>query len=274
MKKMIEYTSITILFIISLIYTDKITTIVKNKDPIMKDIVNIRGEYKIESVNAEIYNDNITPGINGCDIDLDKSYENMKKINSFNDKLLKYKDLIPEISINYIFDKYISNGNHKERNVALVVYIESSIEEINKYQNNKLNIFLNSKLLNNGKIEISQNKKVYNGGNNLNYDDVTIEWMNDVILSNYNAPKYCLNPNRNDDNLNICARNKMHTINPKLIVNKTNTYEIKTLINNGSIIYFNENNIDKINEISDYIIKKGYNIVYLDELLSENKCIK
>ena len=46
------------------------------------------------------------------------------------------------------------------------------------------------------------------------------------------------------------------------------------MITNGSIIYFDENNIDKLNEISNYLIKKGYNVVYLDELLSEQNCKK
>ena len=98
--------------------------------------------------------------------------------------------------------------------------------------------------------------------------------MNDIILDNYNKPKYCLNKDRSDDNLLVCARNKMHTISPKLVVTNTNTYEIKKQVKNGSILYFEENSISKITEISDYLIKKGYNIVYLDELLSENKCKK
>jgi len=272
MKRIFEYIGITILFGISLIYTNKITNIVKTKDPIMKNIINVSNDLKIESVNALVENNEIVPGINGCDIDIDKSYENMKKINSFNDNLLKYKDLIPEISITNIFDKYIVKGNKEGRNVSIVVYIKNKIDDINKIGNVKLNLFLDSSLLEQGKIDISQNKKIYNGGSNLDYDDVNVEWMNDVITSNYNTSKYCLNINKNDDNLLVCNRNKMHTISPKLIVNKSNTYQIKSLIQNGNIIYFDENNIDKISEISNYLIKKGYNIVYLDELLSEKRC--
>lgn len=272
MRKIFEYMGITILFVISLIYTNKITKIVKDKDPIMINIKEISNDLKIESVNAIVNDKDIIPGINGCDIDIDKSYENMKKINSYNDKLLKYKDIIPEISLNNIFDKYIINGNEANRNVSLVVYMQDKIDDINNIANIKLNLFLDTKLLQNGSIGISQNKKVYNGGSNLNYDDVNIEWMNDVISSNYNVSKYCLNLKKDDNNLLVCSRNKMHTISPKLIVNKNNVYQIKTLIKNGSIIYFDENNIDKINEISDYLLRKGYNIVYLDELLSEKKC--
>ena len=112
---------------------------------------------------------------------------------------------------------------------------------------------------------------IYNGGNNNNYDDITIEWMNDVILDNYNESKYCINKNKNDDNLVICARNKMHTISPKITV-KQNAYDAKTLIENGSIIYFDENNIKNIDSIIKYVKSKGYEIVFLNELLNENMC--
>lgn len=274
MKKIIEYFGITLLFAISLIYTENITNVAKNSDPIMKNIKNISDEYRIESVNAIVSDKDIVPGINGCEIDINKSYENMKKINAFTDKMLKYRDLIPEISITNIFDKYISSGNSKDRNVSIIVYVKNSLEKVNTITDVKLNVFLDSSLLINGKASISQNKKVYNGGENLKYDDVTIEWMNDIILDNYNKPKYCLNKDRNDNNLLVCARNKMHTISPKLMVTNSNTYQIKTLIQNGSILYFDENSIDKIKEISDYLTKKGYNILYLDELLNENKCEK
>ena len=95
--------------------------------------------------------------------------------------------------------------------------------------------------------------------------------MLDVILDNYNESKYCINKNKNDDNLVICARNKMHTISPKIIV-KQNTYDVKALIENGSIIYFDENNIKNIDSIIKYVKSKGYEIVFLNELLNENMC--
>lgn len=274
MKKILEYLGITLLFGISLIYTENITSVVKNSDSIMKNIKSVSDEYRVESVNAIVSDKDIVPGINGCEIDINKSYEDMKKINAYTDKMLKYKDIIPEISITNIFDKYISSGNSKDRNVSIVVYIKDNVDKINEIVNIKLNVFLDSSILENGKVNVMKNIRIYNGGNNLKYDNVIVEWMNDIILDNYNKPKYCLNKDRSDDNLVVCARNKMHTISPKLVVTNTNMYEIKKQVQNGSILYFEENSISKIKEMSDYLIKKGYDIVYLDELLSENKCKK
>lgn len=266
MKKYCDYFIIILMFIISLIYTDNITNIAKYNDPIMKKIKEESLKLKIESVNAEIKENNIIPGINGYELDINKSYENMKKINSYNEKLLKYKDIIPNISINNIFDKYITRGNKVNRNVSIVVYIKDNIEIISNINNIKLNVFIDSNIIRNKEIK-ANNIKIYNGGDNLNYNNINIININTFINNNYNASNYCLNLDKNNNNLLECAKSKMHTITPMSIDN--NMYNTKVNITNGSILYFDESNIDKLDELSNYIIKKGYNIVYLDELLSE-----
>lgn len=270
MKKRLEYFAIILLFAISFIYTNKISNIVKNKDPIMIKINEISNNVRISSVNAVVNDDEITPGKSGCDIDINGSYQNMKQINEYTDKMLKYKDLVPEISINNTYNKYIVSGNSLDRNVSIIVYIKDSLEKVNKINNTKLNIFLDGNLLKNGKVEITENKKIYNAGMDHNYDDTTIEWINDVIESSYNKSLYCLNIDKDDNNLLQCSKNKMHTINPKVVYKSV--LNIKENIKNGSIIYFDENNIDKLDLVINYILKKGYNIVYLDELLNEKTC--
>lgn len=276
MKKKIEYILMLILFALSLIYTNSATNIIKKEDPIMKSIMKNKNAYKIESVNAKIENDTITPGVNGCEVDINKSYQNMKKINEYTDKMLKYKDLIPEITISNVYNKYITNGNDTKREVSIIVNIDEKVDEVVTMANDnkiKINMFLDSEILKNGPIKIEKTYiHIYNGGVNNNYDDITIEWMNDIIEDNYNESKYCINKNKNDNNLMICARNKMHTINPNLIVTHSNLYNIKSLITNGSIIYFDKNNINNIKSISNYILSKGYKIVFLDELLNEKAC--
>ena len=276
MKKKIEYILMLILFALSLIYTNSATNIIKKEDPIMKSIMKNKNAYKIESVNAKIENDTITPGVNGCEVDINKSYQNMKKINEYTDKMLKYKDLIPEITISNVYNKYITNGNDTKREVSIIVNIDEKIDEVVTMANDnkiKINMFLDSEILKNGPIKIEKTYiHIYNGGVNNNYDDITIEWMNDIIEDNYNESKYCINKNKNDTNLMRCARNNMHTINPHLIVMHSNLYNIKSLITNGSIIYFDKNNINNIKSISNYILSKGYKIVFLDELLNEKTC--
>lgn len=275
MKKIIEYSLITIFFILSLVYTNKVSSTIKNNDPIMKKILSNLENYSVNAVNAEINEYTITPGINGCTVDVNKSYKNMKKINEYNEKLLKYKDVIPEITLSNIYNKYISSGNGLKREVSIVINIQENIRKINSIATatkTKVNIFVDSNLLEDDLLDIDKEYiHIYNGGINNNYNDITIEWMNDVITDNYNKPKYCINKNRNDDNLLVCVRNRMHSISPTIIVSN-NTLEVKELIKNGSIIYTDENNVDYIVNIINYIRSKGYEIVYLDELLNENMC--
>lgn len=258
------------MFVFSFIYTNKVANIVKNKDPIMIKIKNMEST-NIESVNAKIDGNVIEQGVIGCSIDVNKSYEAMKIVNEYKDTLLKYKDIIPDISLNNTYNYYIVSGNNLNRNISIIVYISNSVTKLSKY-NVKLNVFLESSMLNNGSIDMPFNAKVYNGGNNKNYDDITIEWVNDVITDSYNKPTYCINLNQNIDNLQICSKNRMHTINPSLILTKNNVYDIKSKIDNGSIIYVDENNIEMLKNIIDFANKKGFNIVYLDELLDERTC--
>ena len=240
----------------------------------MKQIINNSLNYEANYVNAEILEDDITPGVNGCAIDIDKSYKNMKKINEYNESLLKYKDLVPEITISNIYNKYITSGNKFKRNVSLIINTKKDISNMNKIAETnevKINIFVDSTLLNNNKLNINKEYvNIHNGGINNNYDDITIEWMNDVITDNFNEPKYCINTNKDDNNLLICNRYKMHTISPKIIINNNNLYESKKAIENGSIIYL-EDTTNIINVIN-YIKSKGYKIVFLNELLDENTC--
>lgn len=273
MKKIINYILILGLFCLSFIYTEKIANIVKKSDLIMKEIIDNTSNYEIAYVNAEINDNVITPGINGCTVDIDKSYKNMKKINKYNESLLKYKDLIPEITINNIYNKYIEKGNKHKREVSIVINAKSDITDINNIavtNDTKINIFVDSTLINNNKLNIDKEYiNIYNGGTNNNYDDVNVEWMNDVITDNYNNPKYCINMEKDDNNLLICNRYKMHTISPKIIVNN-NLFESKKQIENGSIIYFKDTT--NLTNIINYIKNKGYKIVFLDELLTEDAC--
>ena len=62
----------------------------------------------------------------------------------------------------------------------------------------------------------------------------------------------------------MCSKNKMYTIIPS--IDKSYS-DIKSNIKNGSIIMVN--NIKELDVIVNYINSKGYNIVSLGELLSE-----
>ena len=90
MKKVIQMIIISLFTIFSFYYTDKIIEFSKKQDPIMTKIINSKETKEIEPVNAVISENTILVGESGLKIDINNSYEQMKKINEFNENLLEY----------------------------------------------------------------------------------------------------------------------------------------------------------------------------------------
>ena len=81
--------------------------IINQKDPLMIKIESLKEEYEVKPVNAMLDQDTIIPGINGRQIDVLKSYEEMKSSGIFREELLVYKDLYPSSLLSNNKDKYI-----------------------------------------------------------------------------------------------------------------------------------------------------------------------
>ena len=122
MRKTFEVIGLISLICFSFFYTEKISTVIKENDDILKEIESVASQYKTEAINAIIDNNSIIPGINGREIDIKKSYKKMKKVNSFNSNLLVYKEIEPEISIKEVYDKYIVSGNQQKKRGKLIMF--------------------------------------------------------------------------------------------------------------------------------------------------------
>lgn len=134
MKQLLKYFFIILLFIFSIYYTDKSVDILKLNDPIMKEIKNNLNKYKIESIDATINNNIIIPGKEGQEVDVKKTYDAMRKYGSYNENLIKIKEIIPTISINDNLDKYIKLNNSDNKKISLIFIInkEVNINNLNK----------------------------------------------------------------------------------------------------------------------------------------------
>src|SRR5699024_9457500 len=71
-------------------------------------------------------------GESGLSIDVDKSYEKMKKLDEFNANLLEYIEVMPNITKENNLDKLIEGKNTKDKKLSFVFVIEdlSTLEEI------------------------------------------------------------------------------------------------------------------------------------------------
>lgn len=281
LKKIFEIIGFLSLVCFSFFYTNKISTVIKENDDILKQIKEVKEQYEIKSIDAVISNDEIVPGVSGSVVDINSSYMKMKKANSFNANLLVYKSVKPSVSVNNVYDKYIVSGNRNKKEVSIIFVLENNenieniINTLNNY-NVKTNFFVNITWFDNNNSYIT---KLINEDHivgsiliNTDYTKSNISWMNAIITKiNNQSSNYCYNKNKDNDFLNLCKLNNAYTIVPSIEAFDNPLIQVKSNILNGSIISFKVN--DKLETelplIIEYIKSKGYNIVTLEKLLDE-----
>lgn len=279
MKRLFSLIGLISLACVSFFMTEKTTTVIKNVDDIMIEIKDKYKNYERESISAIIVDDTIIPGVKGINVDVNKSYRKMKKYGYYNDKLYVYKKIKPKISMQDHLDKYVISGNKINRNVSLVFIVDSdtNIDEVLKIMNkNKVfgSFFVDDTWFsNNNELVLNLIDQGYIIGNlshNLDYLDSSFGWM-DTIIKSLSKQKqgYCYYTD-NIDNLSSCVRLKNYTIKP-IEINNNYLYEVKKNISNGMMISFKvSSGLEKeLDSIINYIKSKGYNLVNINELLSE-----
>ena len=73
----IKYVLAGILIVLSFYITDKSMIYIRSKNPIMQEIISKQDDYKVEAVNAIINDNTIIPGINGKEVDVNKTFNKM-----------------------------------------------------------------------------------------------------------------------------------------------------------------------------------------------------
>lgn len=278
MKTFFKLTGLLVLFFFSFFYTEKVINVITQQDEIMIKIKENEEKNNIPSTNAIINENTITPGLSGKEINIDKSYKEMKKIGTYNENMLVYTKVLPEISINNNKNKYIRNGNKNFSEISLIFKINKNTDlqkllTILDKNNTKANLFISYEYLENHINEIGKKENVeyYNYGKNGVYNNEILLIANNIISRKSNPANICLAETTTSNTLNICSENEQFTIYPEIINGTLNT--IKSKINNGSIISFDVTNqtINELPYIINYINNKGYTISLLSELISEEK---
>lgn len=281
LKKIFEGIGLLSLICFSFFYTNKISTVIKNEDDILKEIESIKDQYKTEPISATVENDTIIPGISGVEIDVKKSYKKMKKVNSFNTNLLVYKDIKPEVSVNSVYDKYIISGNKNKKQVSLLFLLEGNDNTdkiVNILDNNNINATFYTDGVwfeNNNEIVIDLIEKghiIGNLGYNYSYLSSDITWMNAIVTKMAKQEStYCYNINKNKESLDRCSSNSSYTITPSVLISNNPLINVKKNLNNGSIIAMevNDNLLKELQLVIDYINSKDLEIVTIEQLLDE-----
>ena len=275
MRKLFKIFGIITFLCFSFFYTDRVMNVISDKDPLKQEIINLSNNYKLSSNEAVVSGDTIIPGSNCREVNIDKSYKKMRTGNVFNDKLLVFNVIYPKYKLKDNMDKYIINGNINKKEISIVFIINSdnNIDKIISILDNKKvvsNLFIEYNYLFNNinKIKKYNNHKIYSYSDKYTYDTLVIG-NNIITRTMNNKPIYCLSKTKNKDNINVCSYSNMYTIIPSI---NGGYNDIKSNLSNGNIILLDTsiNTVNELNLIINFINSKGYDIVSLDKLLSEN----
>ena len=264
MKNTYIYFILIVLSGFSFYMTHKTVNFLKHKDSLMLSLINNQDKYLKKPINPIIENNTITPGLNGSKINIDKSYNRLKKVGSFNEQLLIYDQIKLKNNLSNNKDKYIISGNPKKNMVSILLYID----DLNDYNlDTSLNYIVNYNLINSSII-----KNIIDKGNNLviyNTNKDKIKSFSKILSKTKQKNNYCFNEKLDNDFLNLCSDNNYYSLHTNVILNNYYT-NVKKNLTGGSIIVLKGNYQKELNLIINYIKSKGYTIVNLDTHLNEN----
>lgn len=121
MKNKVKIISILSLMMFSFFYTEKIASYVQNKTPLKKQILTYKENNNISPIDAKIEKENVIPGINGKSVDVNKSYNEMKYQNKFNESSIVYKEEPPDVSIDDYPNIIITRGNPEKKSTSIII---------------------------------------------------------------------------------------------------------------------------------------------------------
>lgn len=282
-KKYASYLGVFILVCFSFFYTDKAVDIIRENDPVMKQIELEATNYEIDPINAYIVGDEVTPGLNGRKVNVEKSFFEMKKINEYRSNMLVFDEVIPEVPLHQQYDKHVIQGNTTRSEVALIFKIDSwnyftELVNILKEKEVVATFFIDGELVEQNLDLIEQ---VSNSGfeiENLGYDGTysvnKFNWTNNMITSVTNKDtNYCYTESKDSGILDLCSKYSMYTIKPTIQTGSYPFLSVKKNLENGSLISFSltETTLKELPSTITYIRQKGYDIVTITEAISEKR---
>lgn len=257
LKKYGKYILFSILVLLSFYTTNKTANLVRNQDPILKEIRNISLEKKEDFVNAVIQDDYIIPGMYGSVVDELKSLSKMKEQDVFNNLYLVSQPIKPNISLSDNLDKIIIKGNSKKQQVSFVID-ENSSKKIKDYL-----------VKNNIKASLLITKDNFSKDSyfeQINNDFKNYKELDKTLKKNKINTNICVLDN-NNSNLKFCKSKKKYLVKPGMFLDNANIIEIKTKLDSGSIIYIKD--ATYLDCLVEYIKSKDLKIVPLSQLISE-----
>ncbi|MGM9834771.1 MAG: hypothetical protein ACI31M_03230 [Bacilli bacterium] len=254
MKKIYQYSFLVIIMIFSFYFTNKASLIAKNSNPIMKSINEVKDDMQVNSIDAIINDEYIIPGLNGLEVNVNESFNQMRPYKIFNKYYLSYNQVPPEISLEDNKEKIIISGNKSKKQATIIIEYNSTFI---KYLDN---LKINYDILTNLETYGTSNERL----NNENKDFKALEKQLDKDKINTNI---CII--NSDVNINECKKRRYYLVEA-LELKKDGLLEIKNKIENGVIIKVNKDvTKEELELLIKYIHNKDLDIVFLSKLITE-----
>lgn len=254
-KKLFKYVGLTSLFFMSFYYTEKVALYVKNKNPIMQEINNNKDSLVVNSIDSELIDTlYIIPGLNGKEVDINKSFSNMIKLETYDENNIIYTQIKPNISLENNKNRIIVRGNSKKRSISIVFEEESDLSKYLVKKGYRPNILIS-------------NQKYYKDYEMINNSNNEKEYKSiDKYLS-----KSKLNKNLCyvKDNIPSLCENK-YLFKTSLTINHSNISSVIKHISSGEIILIqNTLTLAELEVLLNQIKYQNLDIVPLSKLISE-----
>ena len=267
MKNIKNYIFILLLSSFSFYLMQKTINYIKDKDNIMLSIKNVEDKYFQYPTEPVIKDNAIIPGLNGLKVNVNKSYNKLKRVGNFNNQLLIYDEVKVNNKLANNKDKFIIKGNSKKNMVSILLYLDD-INKIGNYDVPLNYIVSYSFFIDN----YSKLKELIDYGSNILIYDISKNNINNLSIKlnkTKQINKYCFNELMNNSFKDLCTNNNYYSINTDIIKNNY-LVNIKKEVSSGKLIVLKGNYQNELNIIISFIKSKGYTITNLDNHLNES----
>ena len=258
MNKYLRIAGILSVLCFSFYFTEQAALFMRSQDPLYESIVAVKEEYKEESINAIIKDDYMIPGYSGIEINVDKSFQNMKYLGYYQTVSLVFDEIKPEVSVSENKDKIIYRGNSLKQSVALILEDEHLIA------------YLEEMGIPYSVLTTQENVDTHRAyGTKINNDFTNYDAVEKALKNNKENNELCYIKNNNKD---FCIEKKKLLIKETLSVSKNDFSKTYNKVSSGDIIYI-QNNLGLANfkVLLENIEFKGLKIISLQDLISESR---
>ena len=257
MNKALKSFGVIVLLCFSFYYTHQFALLMQKKDPIYQNILVLKEEVNLKSVDATIIGDYIIPGLKGKEVNIEKSFQKMKNQGVFGENYLVFDEVIPTITLNQNKDKIIKKGNNAKMAVSFILDENSNL--INYFEEMGMDYSL---------LTTEENLNSNLKGERINIDKNNFNKVEKELSKLNKNNNICFIEKLDKD---FCLKKKKILVEATFNINNNNLASVLNKVEAGSIYYLKNLDLSYLKLLIENIVYKGYSIVNLSQLISESR---